>query len=51
MYKLGAKLFKWLILSNKVCEMERYAEVVENDKITKKDAIDSYSYIWENKED
>lgn len=36
MYKLGARLFKWLVLSNKVCEMERYAKVLETNKLQMK---------------
>ena len=33
LYKLGAKIFKWLILSNKVAEYERLGTVIETYKM------------------
>ena len=32
LYKLGAKIFRWLVLSNKVVEYERLGKVIETDK-------------------
>lgn len=33
LYKLGAKIFRWLVLSNKVVEYERLGKVIEADKV------------------
>ena len=46
MYKLGARLFKWLVLSNKVCEMERYAKVLETNKLQMKGS--NFKWVWED---
>ena len=32
LYKLGAKIFKWLVLSNKVVEYEKTGTVIETSK-------------------
>lgn len=32
LYKLGAKIFKWLVLSNKVVEYESIGKVIETYK-------------------
>lgn len=32
LYKLGAKIFKWLVLSNKVVEYEKLGKVIETSK-------------------
>lgn len=45
LYKLGARIFKWLIISNKVAEYERLGKV-----LTYKDQGFqglSYKWIWE----
>lgn len=41
LYKLGARLFKWLVISNKVVEWEHYGKVIESDKM--------FSKYWRNK--
>ena len=33
LYKLGAKIFRWLVLSNKVVEYEKWSKVIETDKL------------------
>jgi len=43
LYKLGAKIFKWLVLSNKVVEYERLGKVIEADKI----GCLGYNIIWQ----
>ena len=32
LYKLGSKIFKWLVLSNKVVEYEKIGTVIETSK-------------------
>lgn len=32
LYKLGAKIFRWLVLSNKVVEYEKLGKVIETTK-------------------
>lgn len=42
MYKLGAKIFKWLILCNKVVEYEKMGRVLETAYMGEK-----YTHAWE----
>lgn len=42
MYKLGAKIFKWLILCNKVVEYEKMGKVIEATFVGNK-----YTHVWE----
>ena len=43
LYKLGAKIFKWLVLSNKVVEYERLGTVIE----TYKTEFQGHKIVWE----
>lgn len=43
LYKLGAKIFKWLVLSNKVVEYERLGTVIE----TYKKEFQGHNIAWE----
>ena len=42
LYKLGARIFNWLVFSNKVAEYERLGKV-----LTYKDQGSLYKWIWE----
>jgi hypothetical protein len=42
LYKLGAKIFKWLVLSNKVAEYEKAGKVIE----TYKTGLQGHKIIW-----
>ena len=42
MYKLGARIFKWLILCNKVVEYEKIGKVIEATFVGNK-----YTHVWE----
>jgi hypothetical protein len=42
-YKLGAKIFKWLVLSNKVVEYERLGKVIETDRT----AFQGHNIAWQ----
>ena len=41
LYKLGARIFNWLVFSNKVAEYERLGKV-----LTDKDQGSLYKWIW-----
>ena len=43
LYKLGAKIFKWLVLSNKVVEYEKQGKVIE----TYKTELQGHNIVWE----
>ena len=43
LYKLGARIFKWLVLSNKVAEYERLGTVIE----TCKAGFQGHKIAWE----
>lgn len=43
LYKLGARIFKWLVLSNKVAEYERLGTVIE----TCKAEFQGHKIAWE----
>lgn len=43
LYKLGARIFKWLVFSNKVAEYEKLGTVIE----TYKTGLQGYKTAWE----
>lgn len=43
LYKLGTRIFKWLVLSNKVAEYEKLGTVIE----TYKAGLQGYKKTWE----
>lgn len=43
LYKLGAKIFKWLVLSNKVVEYEKLGTVIE----IYKTGLQGHNIAWE----
>ena len=43
LYKLGAKIFKWLVLSNKIVEYERLGKVIE----TYKAGFQGCNFAWQ----
>ena len=47
LYKLGAKIFKWLVLSNKVVEYERLGKVIEADKIR----LQGHNIVWKEQDE
>lgn len=47
LYKLGAKIFKWLVLSNKVVEYERLGKVIEADKA----GFQGHKFAWQEHEE
>ena len=46
LYKFGAKIFKWLVLSNKTAECERIGTVIE----TYKTEFQGHKIAWEEME-
>ena len=47
LYKLGAKIFRWLVLSNKVVEYERLGKVIEADKA----GFQGHNIAWQGQEE
>ena len=47
LYKLGAKIFKWLVLSNKVVEYERFGKVIEADKA----GFQGLKFAWQEQDE
>ena len=46
LYKLGAKIFKWLVLSNKIAEYERLGTVIE----TYKTGFQGHKFAWQEED-
>ena len=46
LYKLGAKIFKWLVLSNKVVEYEKLGKVIE----TYKTGLQGHKIAWQEED-
>lgn len=47
LYKLGAKIFKWLVLSNKVVEYERLGKVIEAEKM----GLQGHNIVWQGQDE
>ena len=47
LYKLGAKIFRWLVLSNKVVEYERLGKVIEADKV----GFQGHKIVWQEQDE
>ena len=46
LYKLGSKIFKWLVLSNKVVEYEKIGTVIE----TYKTGLQRHNFAWQEED-